>query len=87
MWFFKKVKIFQKSLNLVLSTKSRHTCKFSWKNSKNWIFPGQKTITNINQNKLKISHFTKKTDHDPLKCIKILQFDNSKASGIFFMDI
>ena len=79
------MKIFQKSLNLVLSTESKHTCKFSLKKSKNWIFPGQKTLTNKNQNKLKFSHFTKKTDHDALKCIQILQFDNFKASWFFFV--
>ena len=87
MRFLKKGKNFKKSLNLVLSTKSRHTCKFSWKNSKNWIFPGQKTLTNKNQNKWKFSHFTKKTDHDALKCIQILQFDNFKASWILFCKI
>ena len=40
--------------------KSGHTHKFSRKKSKNWIFNGQKTFMNKNQNILEFSIFDKK---------------------------
>ena len=33
---------------MFLFVKRWHNCKFSWKDSKNWIFPGQNTLTNKN---------------------------------------
>ena len=47
--------------------KSGHTHKFSRKKSKNWIFTGQKTFMNKNQNILEFSIFDKKTVHEASK--------------------
>ena len=85
MRFFKKGKFFKKSLNLFLSIKIRHTCKFSWKNSKNWIFPGQKTLMNKKSKCIIFRYILQNKIHEALKLSNCNIWIHFRASWSVFL--
>ena len=83
--FLKKGKIFKKSLTLVLSTKIRHTCEFSLKNSKNWIFPGQKTSMNKKSKCIIFNYILLKKIHEASKLSSCSIWIHFRASWSVFL--